>query len=327
MLDPWRPLRAVRFLASVGFLAVPRRAPSWVPQPASWLFWRPTVILQRPDQYGSWTSFPDEAWFFINGVATTDEVAQLNAAFISDLFHRPVTIIQNSTCGLVPDLVECALSKQSPRTTEAARKAFPAIHAALKSGKHRVVIIAHSQGTIITSVVLHLLEAMTSPASSQRLPKGGGFAGPVFVLPEDYDIDPSHFPPLTEAELARLEVYCFANCASRMKHCRAPVDGGPPIPWIESFGNEHDIVARLGMLAPRAAKWGIEIDGPRYVADGACGHLLNEHYLAAIEPAQKVGHKPGGRGGTAPYRLLNGDDYPGATTPRLFRYINGGTGD
>jgi hypothetical protein len=31
-------------------------------------FYQPTVILQRPDQYGSYTSFPLEKWFFINGI-------------------------------------------------------------------------------------------------------------------------------------------------------------------------------------------------------------------------------------------------------------------
>ena len=135
-------------------------------------FYQPTVILQRPDQYGSYTSYPREKWFFINGIMTNDDVAQLNAAYLSDLFHRPITLIQNSTCGLVSDLAECALGKQWRRTTEAVKKAFPAIHAALKSEKEKVVIIAHSQGTIIASVVLQLLEAITQPVPAP--PERGG---------------------------------------------------------------------------------------------------------------------------------------------------------
>ena len=132
------------------------------------------MILQRPDQYGSYQSYPREKWFFINGIMTNDDVAQFNAAFLSDLFHRPVTLIQNSTCGLLTDLAECALGKQWQRTTEAVKKAFPAIHAALKSEKEKVVIIAHSQGTIIASVVLQLLEAITQPAPVQ--PEAVAFA-------------------------------------------------------------------------------------------------------------------------------------------------------
>ena len=68
-------------------------------------------------------------------------------------------------------------------------------------------------------------------------------------------------------ELAKLEVYCFANCANTMPYIGAW--DGRPAPWIENFGNEHDIVARLGMLAPRAEYWGIDIAGPRYEHRGA----------------------------------------------------------
>jgi hypothetical protein len=96
------------------------------------------------------------------------------------------------------------------------------------------------------------------------------------------------------------------------------------VPWIESFGNEFDIVARLGMFAPRSDQWHIEIDGPRYVRPRAWGHFLNEHYLVDIERQQKVRHRPGGDGGAAPYELLNAEQFLNHT-PRLFNYINGGT--
>ena len=124
---------------------------------------------------------------------------------------------------------------------------------------------------------------------------------------------------LTGAELAKLEVYCFANCANTMPYIGAW--DGRPVPWIENFGNEHDIVARLGMLAPRAEHWGIDIAGPRYEHRGAWGHLLNEHYLAAIERCQKSGRRPGGDGTSAPYELVGGAV---DAAPRLFGYINGG---
>ena len=76
-----------------------------------------------------------------------------------------------------------------------------------------------------------------------------------------------------------------------MTHIATAADGRP-LPWIESFGNENDIVARLGMLAPRPEQWGIRINGPRYERHGAWGHMLNEHYLKEIERRQKRGRGP-----------------------------------
>jgi hypothetical protein len=51
---------------------------------------------------------------------------------------------------------------------------------------------------------------------------------------------------------------------------------------------------------------------------------LNEHYLLGIEEYQKAGQKKGGAGGSAPFKLVNAQDYPDCGTPRLFSYINGG---
>ena len=56
-------------------------------------------------------------------------------------------------------------------------------------------------------------------------------------------------------------------------------------PWLEHFANEHDLVARLGVLSPyRHRPRLIDIDGPVYVrtGDGSWGHVLNEHQLFAI---------------------------------------------
>jgi len=327
IIDLWRLRRTFHFLLNICLPAIPRTPPTVGLPILHSLFWQPTVILQRPDQYGSYTTFPDEAWFFINGILTNDSVAQVNAAYLAYLFHRPITLIQNSTCGFPQDLLECAFGKQWHRTTESVIKAFPAIYAALKSSKQRVVVIAHSQGTIIASVVVWLLEAITAQAEAESPPQAATreraaapYALPEFVYPEEDDIYLEDFEPLAEAELAKLELYCFANCANTMTYLRPD----RAIPYLESFGNEYDIVARLGMSAPRAKKWGIRIDGPRYVHPQAWGHLLNEHYLSAVEKCQKVRHIKGGQRGSTPYQLINAEDYPAHSVPRLFSYINGG---
>ena len=336
IIDLWRPGRTAKFLANTWIPSIPRTPPTFGPPLLNSLFWQPTVILQRPDHNGSYTAFPDEAWFFVNGIMTNDSVAQINSAYLAYLFHRPLTMIQNSTDSLWIDLFECAVGKEWYRVVEPAVKALPPIYDALKSPhKQRVVVICHSQGTIIMSVVLRLLgQLFRRPAAALEAEAGARalfaeaplYAPPEFVYPDEDPINLDDFDTLTEAELAKLEVYCFANCANTMTTIATAVDGRP-LPWIESFGNENDIVARLGMLAPRPEQWGIRIDGPRYERHGAWGHMLNEHYLKEIERRQKRGRRPGGDGTAAPYEPVAGSVEGADQAPRLFGYINGGIPD
>lgn len=126
--------------------------------------WRPTRFFRNPDEYGGVSSFPDEHWFFINGILTNEDVARVNADYLAHLFHRPVTVVQNATDSLPLDVYECALGKgfkDDPNSedrktmTEPAWRATAAILEALNAPQtKRVVVIAHSQGTIIVANVL-----------------------------------------------------------------------------------------------------------------------------------------------------------------------------
>ena len=324
MLNLWRPLRAARFLHHAWLPSVPRTPPTFTPQQLNDFFWQPSVILQRPDHNGSYTSFPDEAWFFINGVMTDDSVAQVNAALLAELFHRPITLVQNSTSSLLTDLLQCALDKESWRITEPVTKALPAIYDALKrTDKQRVVLIAHSQGTIIAAAMLRLLGQITQAEPTRRaaLAPAAAMAPPEFVYPDQTPLNLADFVPLTAHELGKLEIYCFATCASVMTYPLVATGERAPVPYLEHFGNEHDLVARLGMQAPQPAARGIQIDGSQFVRPGAWGHLLSEHYLYPLADAQRQGRRRGGRGGAAPFVPLGDDLAP----PRLYAYLNGGT--
>lgn len=322
LLNPWRPLRAAKFLLDTGVPSYPHMPPALNPPPLNDLFWRPTVVLQRPDHIGSYISFPEETWFFINGIMTNDAVAQVNAALISQLFHRPVTLIQNSTNSLWTDLFQCALDKQAWAITEPTTKAFPVLYDALKDpGKRRVVLIAHSQGTIIAAALLRLLKQKMRTTTRAR----GKFAEPEIIYQSDEPLDLRDFEWLSEQELAKLEVYCFATCATEMTRLHEPAPGRKVLPHIEHFGNEFDIVARLGMQAPRPSTWNIRIDGPRFVRKGAWGHLLNEHYLYPVLKEQRQGRKRRGRGTAAPFQQENVEPGAEPVAPRLFDYINGGS--
>ena len=106
--------------------AITATPPPFGPPMLNALIWRPTVILQRPDHHGNCTTYPREAWFLVNGILTNDGVAHLNAWYLADLFHRPITIVQNFTGSWVADLCECALGKRCyARPRALARRSRP----------------------------------------------------------------------------------------------------------------------------------------------------------------------------------------------------------
>ena len=314
--------RTVRYLTSVLIPSLQRRGPSWVPAPLRRVFFHETTIDRRPDQNGSYDSFPAEAWFFINGILTDPGMASWNADYLARIFNRPFTIIQNATDGPIADLLECADEKAFGMNGESADVAFPEIHRALKDEtKHRIVVIAHSQGTLISAVIVRLLALIYSPEGGE-MSQARQAEELAALRRSGVTLDPDDFENLTTEELRRLEIYCFANCASEMRY----VDPERRLPWIESFGNEHDLVARLGMLAPNLVREDIAIDGPAWIHRGAWGHLLNLHYLRHIDLAQGGSAHPGPVTATAdPYEPLGGG--ASGDVPRLFAYINGGQPD
>ena len=53
----------------------------------------------------------NESWVYINGVATTSELALANTKLIYNMFGRPVTIAYNPANGMILDLIECIVWK------------------------------------------------------------------------------------------------------------------------------------------------------------------------------------------------------------------------
>src|SRR5690606_8990793 len=89
VLDVWRPLQSLHYLISISVPAFShgpnRLARTLLPVPVQRLFWRASCYFQQPDPFESVTSFPDEHWFFINGVATTPAVAKRNTELLSEM--------------------------------------------------------------------------------------------------------------------------------------------------------------------------------------------------------------------------------------------------
>jgi hypothetical protein len=344
IINPWRLITTARFLMDISIPAAAVSTPGWArmlfPPVLNRRFWRPTGFFRQPDTFGGVSTFPDEHWFFINGIATNADVARINAGCLAHLFHRPVTVIQNSTASLLVDLHECAIGKgfkddpdsEDRKTmTEPAWRATTAVLEALNSHHNRrVVIIAHSQGTIIAANVLRAVaKALRSKLVSQKRPRWHPFTKALMggvqtesdkILRDNLAHSLSVFTRggMEQAleRLAKLEIYTFANCADKMRY----VYPSRRLPYMEHFANEHDLVARLGVLSPLRDGPGslVEIDGPVFEQKGAWGHLLNEHYLSPIDDYLY----PGGRGHRRerdPFPRQGGTD----SNPRLYEYFHG----
>jgi hypothetical protein len=344
IINPWQLLTTARFLMDITIPSYAVAPPGWArtlfPTFINRRFWRPTSFFRQPDEYGGVSSFPGEHWFFINGIATNQDVAKLNGAYLAHLFHRPVTVIQNATNSWPVDIYECAIGKgfkddpdslDRKTMTEPAWRATAAILEALNADQtRRVVVIAHSQGTIIAANVLRAVaKALRSKQARQKKPRWHLFTNELMgevkteteiilrnSLAHSLSVFAKGGPDKALERLNKLEIYTFANCADKMRY----VYPSRQVPYMEHFANEQDIVARLGILSPLrdGANPLIEIDGTVFEQKAAWGHLLNEHYLNPIDDYLYPGESK--------YRRER-DPYPGGGNqlqkPRLYKYFHG----
>ncbi len=299
--------QALDELVQVTVPAIPLRPPSRL-FPGAGLLFRPCTVMTQRRKDGAPGPAPDEAWMFINGICTDKDVARINAEYLIDLFGRPVTILHDSTCGLIPDLIECAAGKGWGSLTAAGRLVlYPLAAALLNPDKRRVVLLCHSRGTIIAAAVLHALAGALrpegAPAASRTAEARAGEqlcrewrqrSRPMLRalrnpgVQEALELHGGHVrqpepAQLTLERLRKLEVYAIANCASDMRYIVPASERQAAAPYIESLGNDNDLVARLGVLAARKGEGGVRIDGNRYRRPDAWGHLLNAHYLSPLE--------------------------------------------
>jgi hypothetical protein len=347
ILNPLSPVTKARFLMDLVIPAFPESTPDLarmlLPPVVNRRFWRPTGFFRQPDEYANVCSFPKEQWFFINGIATNEDVARLNSAHLAHLFHRPVTVIQNATCSLEVDILECVIGKglrlcDKKMMTEPAWRATTAILEALSLEYiDRVVVIAHSQGTIIMSNVLATIkEALKDELATQKNPEWHEFTNRwmgKLVTEEQKMLRNGLAHALAEftrnrsekviERLAKLEIYTFANCADKMNYVTTNLKlpfAARELPYMEHFANEFDWVARLGILSPLRGDSEniVEINGEVYEQKEQWGHLLNEHYLMAIDDHLYPGSSRFRRNEN-PFPPIGG----GEAKPRLYQYFHG----
>jgi hypothetical protein len=330
-------MRRLHTLAQLLIPALPRRLPAWARlqpriKPAMRLLLRPAKVYRYRAARPLADPTPAQAWFFINGIGADREVLMHNAAYLTELFQRPLTLLHNPSCGLLPDLAECTLGKGWSGVSEAARMAFAPVYSALKQpGCERVVLLAHSQGSIVASVLLWLLRGLYAPTADELLegPARCPEQRVARTIAERWGFPCAQAaaqprrssaavrPPLTREELAKLEIYAFGNCASLM----GPIDRRARVPHVESYGNEFDLMAHLGMLAPAGPHPGAyRIGGERFLRRGAWGHLLNAHYLWPMEQEWRALARDPDTAPRSDWRPLPGNQ---ARRPRLPAYFGG----
>lgn len=200
-----------------------------------------------------------EAWIFVNGIMTTKGMAQSNSESVFRLFGRPVTVIYNPTDSMFVDLIECWLGKLRSNFKSGPRKlgVDTVRKALLDDSKQKVVLLCHSQGTIIASNVLADLNAEAT--------KDAKLAG----------------------AMNKLEVFAFATCAHRLLIGKAS--------HVESICNEWDAVAMVGVLCPTNVKDAcgreIAIEGDIVKESGKYGYMFIVHYLNGLAAGQYKGSR------------------------------------
>ncbi|MFP5384215.1 MAG: hypothetical protein ACLGHG_09125 [Gammaproteobacteria bacterium] len=251
---------AVRHLPTLPFLAWPLRAEPEVhgeldPRSYNSVGDMATVIYQavvpvkrKPISSGTLVCQPDypaqEAhptkWFFINGIMTSPPLAIINAQEIARAFRRPVHLIHTPTYGFAWDLWDSITARTLRKDGHLSRPAFYVVQRALEQHE-RVVLVCHSQGTIVASYIVRKLL--------------------------------KH--PSTRHLVRRLEIYCIAGVADGL-HLDPELsrEAGHPVPYVEHFSNGLDFFCRIGILAH------LELTaGKVFNIAGRTGHLLNEHYI------------------------------------------------
>lgn len=200
---------------------------------------------------GTLVCHPDKAinenvngkWFFINGIATSPPLALLNARELAKTFCRPIHLIHTPTFGVVWDLWNAMTARTLRKDGKLSRPAFNIIKDALLKNE-RVVLIAHSQGTIVSSYIVRKLLKNKE----------------------------------TKELVHKLEIYCVAGVADSFKVDEALSEKyGHSVPYVEHFVNGEDYFCRIGILAHLE-----RTSGKVFNLDKKHGHLLNDHYIPGI---------------------------------------------
>ncbi|CAM9691120.1 unnamed protein product [Ascophyllum nodosum] len=245
---------------------LPVRCPSWLHKIFPLVAW--SLYGDDATRFsgeGGGANGSSETFVYVNGICTTKQMAKNTCKELSAMFQRDVIGVHNPTDSMIIDLLECILGKlwigESVCVSEPVKLVYEEVKKVLQDPKKtKVVLISHSQGTIIAGDVLWKLWS---------------------------DVDNDNLP---QTAMNRLEIYAVANASQYMEQ-----RGG--FPYIESICNNYDNVGMLGANAPARTKdtWDIRIAGKViFPTKPKWGHMISSHYLQFLRqgdyPDSKLHH-------------------------------------
>lgn len=182
-------------------------------------------------------------WFFVNGMATPAPTALLNTSELARVFGRPIHLLHSPTWSVWRDLGHSITARTLRKDGRLSRPAAYVIQQALEENE-RVVLVCHSQGTIVAS---YIVRKLLRHASTRPL-------------------------------LKKLELYCIGGMADSLETDAAlSNEAGHAVPYVEHFANGRDYLAEVGVLSHLDFT-----EGTVFCIPTRRGHLLNLHYLAGI---------------------------------------------
>lgn len=203
-------VNVLEYLIQLFIPSIPIMRPNWLPHTINNLIfgYAPEVIESLLPKINT-----TERWFYLNGMANSKKIAKQTCTRLEEIFKRPIDCIYNPTNSFVVDLFECITEKQWNDKYPITLIVYQTLVTTLTDDNiEKVVIICHSQGTIIMACVVGMM--------IQLMPK----------------------------YVSKLEIYAFANCSTKMNYtCEY---NGNNYPYIENIGNYNDTIAKLGMFAP-----------------------------------------------------------------------------
>jgi hypothetical protein len=196
-----------------------------------------TYLGSLPDQ-------DNEKWFYINGVCVNNWWLEQNCKFLEKRFNRRITGIPNVSYGIFWDMIESMLQRDFNIDTISVCVASNIIINQLNDPKvTKVVLLAHSQGTIIANLTIQQ----------------------IFLILNNINSNSSQIRDL----MGKLEIYTFA-CASRYF-----INPGNSIRHIEHYVNELNSISLFGILRNNPFN---SYSGNIFINKGKSGHLLATYY-------------------------------------------------
>jgi hypothetical protein len=221
--------------------------------------------------------------FYINGIATTRHWFDLNVDMLTAHYRIKVRGIHNRSYGLLSDLLECVVQRNFRIQTSIVRQSAHAIRRELDKPGKEVLLVVHSQGGIIASLVMEALAVHY--ANRKNLHVDGSSSSSVG--------GPSH-------PLRRLSVLTLASAA------RFFINPHGLLPRLEHCINTKDLV---GKSTRKYAKDG-DIEGEVYLSNTEQrGHLLNAFYSLHEDAYGRVAY-------------IAGSEIKSGQTPQLLTSVN-----